>query len=133
MKRARRARSTAAPRRSRTRSADPAGAIPDSTARILEERASHTETGPVLTGGDLDADWQRAWSDGEEAVGGSVATPDQDVVDEIGRAWGVEQRPAVPVRTSGEILEARDARRLVRESAEAARQAREAASRRRQP
>jgi hypothetical protein len=71
---------------------------------------SHLETGPPLTGGDVDADWQRAWSSGEEAVGGSVATPDQDVVDEIGRALGVEQPAGAPVRTSGEILRDRDRR-----------------------
>ena len=61
-----------------------------------------------MTGGDLDADWQRAASSGEEAVGGSVATPDQDVVDEIGEALGVPQAPDVELRTSGEILEERD-------------------------
>ncbi len=53
--------------------------------------ASPPGSGPLLSGGDVDADWKRADSIGEEAVGGSVATPDQDVVDEIGRALGVEQ------------------------------------------
>jgi hypothetical protein len=77
---------------------------------LLGEVMAHPETGPPLSGGDLDADWQRAWSSGEEAVGGSVATPDQDVVDEIGRALGVEQAPDAPVRTSEEILEERDRR-----------------------
>ena len=76
--------------------------------QILHEMISHSETGPVLTGGDLDADWMRAYSSGEEAVGGSVATPGQDVVDEIGRALGVEQESDAPVRTSGEILRERD-------------------------
>lgn len=76
--------------------------------QILHEMISHSETGPVLTGGDLDADWMRAYSSGEEAVGGSVATPGQDVVDEIGRALGVEQEADAPVRTSGEILRERD-------------------------
>jgi hypothetical protein len=66
------------------------------------------DTESALSGGDVDADWQRAASSGEEAVGGSVATPDQDVVDEIGRALGVEQGPDAPVTTSGEILQARD-------------------------
>ncbi len=77
-------------------------------AELLGELASHPETGPVLTGGDVDADWMRAHLSGEEAVGGSVATPDQDVVDEIGRALGVEQAPDAPVRTSQEILRDRD-------------------------
>jgi hypothetical protein len=59
----------------------------------------------------VDADWQRASSSGEEAVGGTVATPDQDVVDELGDALGVPREPAEEVRSSAEILEERDARR----------------------
>jgi hypothetical protein len=62
----------------------------------------------LLTGGDVDADWQRADSSGEEAVGGSVATPDQDVVDEIGRALGVEIPDGEELRTTHEILHDRD-------------------------
>jgi hypothetical protein len=77
----------------------------------LEERVLHTESTPALSGGDVDADWQRADSSGEEAVGGSVATPDQDVVDEIGRALGVARPPTAPVVPSEEILRDRDRRR----------------------
>jgi hypothetical protein len=75
---------------------------------LVREVQGHPETGPVLTAGDVDADWMRAHLSGEEAVGGSVATPDQDVVDEIGHALGVEQAPDAEVRTSGEILRSRD-------------------------
>jgi hypothetical protein len=75
---------------------------------LAREVAAHTETSPRLTGGDVDADWQAAYSSGEESVGGSVATPDQDLVDEIGRALGVEQPADAPVRSSEEILQARD-------------------------
>lgn len=72
------------------------------------EVATHPGTSPALSGGDVDADWRRAHLSGEEAVGGSVATPDQDVVDEIGHALGVEQASDAEVRTSVEILGARD-------------------------
>lgn len=75
---------------------------------LLEEVVSHHETSHAASGGDLDADWQRAQSSGEEAVGGTAATPDQDVVDEIGHALGVEQAPDAPVICSEEILRARD-------------------------
>jgi hypothetical protein len=75
---------------------------------LARDVAAHTETSPRLTGGDIDADWQAAYSSGEESVGGSVATPDQDIVDEIGRALGVEQEADAPVRTSDEILRERD-------------------------
>lgn len=68
-----------------------------------------------LTGGDVDADWQRAAAIGEEAVGGSVATPDQDRVDDIGTALGVPRAPDEEVRTSTEILEGRDRNRWEQE------------------
>ena len=80
------------------------------TVGLLRDLLEHHETGPAASGGDMDADWQRAQSSGEEAVGGSVPTPDQDVVDEIGHALGVEQPMQAPLRTSGEILEDRDRR-----------------------
>jgi hypothetical protein len=87
---------------------------------LLDERLAHGETSPSLSGGDVDADWQGAASTGEEAVGGSVATPDQDIVDEIGRALGVEQDDAEEFHTSDEILRDRDRNywRLEREAAE---------------
>jgi hypothetical protein len=86
---------------------------------LAGEVATQSGTGPSLTGGDLDADWARAHLSGEEAVGGSVATPDQDVVDELGRALGVEQAADAEVRTADEILHERDRRRwaLEREAA----------------
>jgi Family of unknown function (DUF6335) len=88
---------------------------------LMRDVMAHTETSPRLTGGDVDADWQAAYSSGEESVGGSVATPDQDIVDEIGRALGVEQEIDAPVRASDEILRARDRLRwhLERDAADA--------------
>jgi hypothetical protein len=87
----------------------------DRERRVEEEQAEHTATSPRLTGGDVDADWQRADSVGEEGVGGSVATPDQSNVDELGEALGVPRSPDEPVRTSSEILERRDRHRLEQE------------------
>ena len=77
--------------------------------------ATYTSTSPELTGGDPDADWQRADSAGEEAVGGTVATPDQSVVDDLGDALGVHRAPDEPVRMSQEILEGRDRHRWEQE------------------
>jgi hypothetical protein len=57
---------------------------------LLERYEEHTETGPDITGGDVDADWESAYSVGDEAPGGDNPTPDQDLVDDIGRAVGVE-------------------------------------------
>jgi len=109
-------------RRPRTATAKPEQ--PESREELVglaRDVAAHTETSPRLTGGDVDADWQAAYSSGEESVGGSVATPDQDIVDEIGRALGVEQEADAPVRTSDEILRARDRFRwhLERDAADA--------------
>ena len=87
----------------------------DRQRQAEEELAEHTSTSPELSGGDVDADWQRADSVGEEAVGGSVATPDQDNVDEIGEALGVPRAPDEEVRTSEEILEKRDRNRWEQE------------------
>jgi hypothetical protein len=38
----------------------------------------------------VDADWESAYSVGDEAPGGDNPTPDQDIVDDIGRAVGVQ-------------------------------------------
>ena len=86
---------------------------------LAEDIIAHPETSPALTGGDVDADWVGASAVGDEAVGGSVATPDQDVVDEIGRALGVEQGMEDEVTTSEEILRERDRRRWALERAAA--------------
>jgi hypothetical protein len=59
--------------------------------REMKEREGNlTQTGPAMTGGDVDADWESAYSVGDEAPGGDNPTPDQDIVDDIGRAVGVE-------------------------------------------
>jgi hypothetical protein len=57
---------------------------------LLERYEEHTETGPDIAGGDVDADWESAYSVGDEAPGGDNPTPDQDLVDDIGRAVGIE-------------------------------------------
>jgi hypothetical protein len=89
----------------------------DDRERAAEaHRDEYHETSPRLTGGDPDADWERADHVGEEAVGGTVATPDQNVVDELGAALGVPRAPDEEVRTSGEILERRDRYRWEQET-----------------
>jgi hypothetical protein len=70
----------------------------------------HTEGGPALTGGDVDADWNEAYSSGEGTPGGDMPTPDQDVVEEIGRALGVEYEDAEELK-GAEKIENRDRHR----------------------
>jgi hypothetical protein len=48
---------------------------------------------------------------GDEEPGGTVSTPDHDLVDQWAGALGVERSPDSPVRSSAEVLESRDRRR----------------------
>jgi Family of unknown function (DUF6335) len=57
---------------------------------LAESRREHNEVSPDLTAGDVDADWEDAYSVGDEAPGGDNPTPDQDRVDDIGKALGVQ-------------------------------------------
>ena len=79
----------------------------DQLRRELREHHSRT---PVLSGGDLDADWARA-DIGDETVGGSAPTPDQDVVDELGEAVGLTFEDNEPLRASEKVVEERDRKR----------------------
>lgn len=65
---------------------------------------------PILTGGDIDAAWEQAATVGDEAVGGTVSTPDQDITEEIEAAVGLEMDDRSFLRTQ-DILEGRDDRR----------------------
>jgi hypothetical protein len=77
---------------------------------LREAREEHHETSPAMTGGDVDADWQDAYSVGDEAPGGDNPTPDQDRVDEIGKALGVEYQDNEELKASEKIAE-RDRKR----------------------
>ena len=48
---------------------------------------------------------------GEEVPGASTPTPDQNDVDGIGRAYGVEEEDTGSLRTSSELLDRRDRHR----------------------
>ena len=78
------------------------------TRMMEEEREEYTAVSPVLSGGDVDAAWQEAEENGEESVGGSAPTPDQDQVDQIGRAVGVEFQDNQELHATSEIMEERD-------------------------
>ena len=79
--------------------------MPPSTLDLKQHRREHTEAGPDLTAGDVDADWEDAYQDGDEAPGGDNPTPDQEVVEEIGRALGVEYDDAEELKGSDKITE----------------------------
>ena len=77
---------------------------------MMERFHEHTETSPAITGGDIDADWESAYSVGDEAPGGDNPTPDQDIVDDIGRALGVEYQDAEELKGEKKISD-RDKKR----------------------
>jgi len=67
--------------------------------KVLEEELDeHHSESPKLSGGDLDANWQSANEAGEETVGGTAPTPDQDVVDEFGEAVGLTYADDEPIQ-----------------------------------
>jgi len=72
---------------------------------LLEELDEHHSLSPEISGGDLDASWQTANVAGEETVGGSAPTPDQDVVDELGAAAGLIYEDDEPLNSDAKILD----------------------------
>ncbi|BAZ42995.1 hypothetical protein NIES4101_89670 [Calothrix sp. NIES-4101] len=79
--------------------------------RTMHDRMEqYTSASPVLTGGDIDARWDQAEAVGDEAVGGTVPTPDQSIVEELGDAVGLDYDDGVSLQTN-EILKTRDSGR----------------------
>lgn len=77
----------------------------------LEKKLNeHNGMDPTLSGGDLDAAWEDSYVSGEESVGGSVATPDQDIVDELGEAAGLKYQDHEPLDSDKKVLD-RDRKR----------------------
>lgn len=60
---------------------------------------------PAITGGDVDVDVQNAYFTGDEAPGGDNQTPDQDIVDDIGKALGVEYQDNEELKASDKVTE----------------------------
>jgi hypothetical protein len=72
---------------------------------LAESRRAHNEVSPDLTAGDVDADWEDAYSVGDEAPGGDNPTPDQDRVDDIGKALGVQYDDNEELKASDKIAQ----------------------------
>src|SRR5262245_31212165 len=85
-------------------------AVRTGRAEMAEALANHASMTPAITGGDVDADLETAYFSGDEAPGGDNPTPDQDVVEDIGRALGVEYQDAEELR-GGDKVAARDKHR----------------------
>ena len=82
-----------------------ASAAASGRKELRDRQRAITQSGPALTAGDVDADWESASSVGDEAPGGDNPTPDQDVVEDIGKALGVEYADNEELKSSDKVVE----------------------------
>jgi hypothetical protein len=73
-------------------------------AEIMDNLAKHRGMTDV-TVGDVDVSVEDAYFSGDEAPGGDNPTPDQDVVDGIGKALGVEYQDAEELKGTDKVGE----------------------------
>ncbi len=83
---------------------------------LASELRKHTAATPKLTAGDVDANWGDAYAVGDEAPGGDNPTPDQDIVDEIGKAVGITYQDDEELQGGEEVAD-RDRHRWERDPA----------------
>lgn len=77
--------------------------MPVQTRELREELREHNAQSPELSAGDVDAAWDDANQAGDETVGGTVATPDQDIVEELGEAVGLTYNDDEPLNGDDKI------------------------------
>jgi Family of unknown function (DUF6335) len=89
-------------------------ALTESYGTGVHESYSHSgrdralnQASAELTGGDVEANYEQANAVGDEAVGGTAPTPDMDVVDELGKAVGLDLKDEHALRTN-DLLGQRD-------------------------
>jgi len=74
-------------------------------AEIEENLRNHRGMTPDIIAGDVDVDIDDAYFAGEEVPGGDNPTPDQDIVDDIGKALGVQYEDNEPLKASEKVIE----------------------------
>ena len=74
-------------------------------AALRASLKEHTGMTPELTAGDVDADWENAYFSGEEAPGGDNPSPEENVVEDIGKALGVEYQDGEELQASNKVIE----------------------------
>ena len=80
-------------------------AVRTGRAEVAERRLEHAGMSTAITAGDVDVDLENAYFSGDETPGGDNPTPDQDVVDDIGKALGVEYQDNEELRASDKVTE----------------------------
>jgi hypothetical protein len=74
-------------------------------SEMHESQEEHRGMSPEITAGDVDVNVEDAYFTGDEAPGGDNPTPDQDVVDDIGKALGVEYQDAEELKAGDKVVE----------------------------
>ena len=74
-------------------------------AELLENQQVHGAMTRSITGGDVDVNLEQAYFSGDETPGGDNPTPDQDVVEDIGRAIGIEYQDNEELRASDKVAD----------------------------
>jgi len=74
-------------------------------AGMEHDLENHNGMSPDITGGDVDVDVEDAYFTGDEAPGGDNPTPDQDIVDDIGKALGVTYDDAEELKGSDKVVQ----------------------------
>ena len=74
-------------------------------AELEQDRQVHGSMTRGITGGDVDVNLEQAYFSGDEAPGGDNPTPDQDIVDDIGKAIGVEYQDNEELRSSDKVAD----------------------------
>jgi hypothetical protein len=78
---------------------------PSRRALLDKLRENAPAESPVLSGGDVDAAWDQSDASGEETVGGSNPTPDQDVVEDLGKAAGLTYQDNEPLDPNEKVAD----------------------------
>ena len=85
-------------------------AVRTGRAETAQRQQLHKGMAGAITGGDVDVDIEDAYFTGEQAPGGDNPTPDQDIVDDIGKALGVEYQDNEELKAVDKVAE-RDRKR----------------------
>ncbi len=80
-----------------------ASAASTGRGEMAERRRKHTAASPVITGGDVDADWEGAYMVGDESATADNPTPDQSDVEDIGRAVGVDYEDSEELKSTPKV------------------------------
>jgi hypothetical protein len=80
-------------------------AVRSGRAETAQNVRDHRGMSRDITAGDVDVDLEDAYFTGDEAPGGDNPTPDQDIVDDIGKALGVEYQDNEELKAVDKVTE----------------------------